>query len=81
LNGIWYVGNVALDSPDVTQIHRAMRKDYKPPEYSEIADLTVQIEEILSFGTEEEIARDIDGMSDANLSWRARKALKVWRQL
>ncbi|KAG0051378.1 hypothetical protein BGZ83_003844 [Gryganskiella cystojenkinii] len=50
LNGIWYVGNAALDSSDAMQIHRDMRGEYKPPEYPEIADLTAQLKRFLAMG-------------------------------
>lgn len=81
LNGIWFVGKATLECLDAKEIHRAMGKEYRIPDYPEIGALTPQVEEILQFGTEQEISEAIDELCAADIPWTVRRALKVWRQL
>jgi hypothetical protein len=81
LNGIWFVGKAILECSDAKEIHRTMGKEYRIPDYPEIGALTPQVEEILQFGTEQEISETIDELCAADIPWTVRRALKVWRQL
>ncbi|KAG9061137.1 hypothetical protein KI688_007767 [Linnemannia hyalina] len=81
LNGIWFVDKAILECLDAKEIHRAMGKEHRIPDYPEIGALPPQVEEILQFGTEQEIAEAIDELCTADIPWTVRRALKVWKQL
>ncbi|KAF9177247.1 hypothetical protein BGZ50_008958 [Haplosporangium sp. Z 11] len=81
LNGIWFVGKAVLPSLDAKTIVQAMSHAYRFTEYKEISALTPSLSEILQTGGEYEISEAIDQLSVAEISRKARKALKVWRLL
>ena len=81
LNGIWLVGKAALRSSNAKTISRAMSQEYRFTEYMDVSLLTAPLSEILQDGGEYEVSEAIDQLSVAKIPWRARKALKVWRQL
>ncbi|KAG0361341.1 hypothetical protein BGX24_005362, partial [Mortierella sp. AD032] len=81
LNGIWFLGKAALPSLDAKAIVQTMSHAYRFTEYKEISALTPSLSEILQAGGEYEISEAIDKLSGADISRKARKALKVWRLL
>ncbi|KAF9537745.1 hypothetical protein EC957_007712 [Mortierella hygrophila] len=82
LNGIWFIGKTALRSVEAKAVSKAMSHAYRFTECSEILALTPSLSEILqSDNAEQEISEAIDQLSSADMSWKARRALKVWRHL
>lgn len=82
LNGIWFIGKTALRSVEAKAVSKAMSHAYRFTECSEILALTPSLSEILqSDNAEQEISEAIEQLSSADMSWKARRALKVWRHL
>ncbi|KAF8962046.1 hypothetical protein BGZ46_001230 [Entomortierella lignicola] len=81
LNGIWYVGKALSKCSDARVIMEAMNKDFRISEFKEVMDLGIPMADILSGGNEQEITEAIDKLAAGELPWRARRALKIWRQL
>ncbi|KAF9419171.1 hypothetical protein BGZ76_004275 [Entomortierella beljakovae] len=81
LNGIWYVGKALSQCDDARAVMKTMSKGYCILEFQDVTDLGVSMSDILTQGNEKEITEAIDKIAAGKLSWRARKALKIWRQL
>ncbi|KAF9343285.1 hypothetical protein BGX26_005974, partial [Mortierella sp. AD094] len=81
LNGIWYVGKALSQCNDARAVMQTMSKGYRVLEFQDVTDLGVSMADILTQGNEKEITEAIDKIAAGDLSWRARRALKIWRQL
>jgi hypothetical protein len=55
--------------------------DFHISEFKEVMDLGIPMVDILIGRNEQEITKAIDKLATSELPWRARKALKIWRQL